>query len=238
MRRAIMTLLLLLPAAGLEAQQPTEQPRTLTVSAQGTAERAPDQAVLTVAVESEASSARDAARTNATKMERVVAALREAGAPADKIRTIGYELHPVYARQERSEDPPRIAGYRAVNRLQVTLDALDRVGPVLDASIEAGANRASDLFFQLKDPSAARLEALQLATEKARREAQAVAAAAGETLGLIQSIHTDSYSAPPPRPAMYERAMAMDAAVKVDTPVESGTLSVTANVTVVYRLGG
>jgi uncharacterized protein YggE len=42
---------------------------------------------------------------------------------------------------------------------------------------------------------------------------------------------------PPPAPAMeYARAAAMDA-MKVDTPVESGTLTVTANVSIVYRLG-
>lgn len=235
MRR--MTLALLLLPGTLAAQQQPEMPRTLTVSAQGTVERAPDQAVLMLAVESEAASARDAARTNATKMERVLAAIRGAGIPANRIRTVGYDLQPVYSRQERAEDPPRIAGYRAVNRVQVTIDALDRVGPALDAAIEAGANRAENLYYQLKDTSAARLEALELATAKARREAEVVARAAGERLGAVQSIHVDSYAPPPPRPVeMYARAQAMDA-MKLETPVEAGTLSVVASVTVVYRLG-
>lgn len=225
---------LLLPAS-LAAQQ-VEQPRTLTVSATASVERAPDQAILTLAVESEAENARDASRANAEKMQRVVAALRQAGIPADKIRTVGYELQPQYARENRGEDPPRIVGYRAVNRVQTTIDAIDRVGPALDAAITAGANRADQLYFQLRDASDARLEALRLATQKARREADAIASAAGETLGQAQSIHTDSYSPPPPRPpVMYDRAMAM-AEMKVDTPVEAGTLSVTAHVTIVYRL--
>jgi hypothetical protein len=235
MRKAVL-LLLLLPAV-VSAQQP-EMPRTLTVSAQGTVERAPDQAVLMLAVESESSNARDAARTNAGKMDRVLAALRRAGIAADRIRTVGYDLQPVYARQEQGDEPPRIAGYRALNRLQVTIDALDRVGPALDAAIEAGANRAENLYFGIKDTSSARLEALQLATAKAKREAEAVAAASGERLGVVQSMHVDSYMPPPPRPVeMYARAVAMDA-MKVETPVEAGTLAVTASVTIVYRLGG
>lgn len=228
---------LLLPVAG--AAQQVEQPRTLTVSAVAHVERAPDQAVLTLAVESESANARDASRANATKMERVVAALRQAGIPADRIRTVSYELQPQYARENRGQDPPRIVGYRAINRVQVTIDAIDRVGPALDASIEAGANRADQLYFRLKDATDARLEALRLATEKAKREAQTIAAAADETLGVAQSIHTDSYMPPPPpSPApMYDRAMAMEMVKVAETPVEAGTLRVSANVTIVYRLG-
>lgn len=231
MKTRLVLALLLLPAA-LPAQE-AEAPRTLTVAAQGTVERTPDQAVLSLAVESESGNARDAARNNASKMERVLNALRRAGLPADRIRTTAYQLHPVYARQERPEEPPRISGYRAINQLQVVIEALDRVGPALDAAIDAGANRASNLQFQLKDPGSARLEALKLATAKARSEAEAVAAAAGEVLGPIQSISTDSW-APSPRPMEYARAMAME---RADTPVEAGTLGVTASVSITYRLG-
>jgi uncharacterized protein YggE len=234
MKNVLLGCLLLLPA-GLAAQQQPEQYRTLTVSAQGTVERAPDQAVLMLAVESEASNARDAARTNAGKMERVLSALRRAGIPADRIRTVGYDLQPVC-----TAGPGRAtASDRRLPRAEPAAGDDRRpgpCGPALDAAIEAGANRAENLYFQLKDPSDARLEALRLATAKARREAEAVARAADERLGVVQAIHTDSY-APPPRPVeMYARAVAMDA-MKVETPVEAGNLSITASVTIIYRLG-
>jgi hypothetical protein len=228
----------LLAPAALSAQQFPPQPRTVTVSANAIAERAPDEAVMILAVESQATTAREAARANATKMERVVAALRQAGIAGDKIRTIGYELNPEYAQDNRGREAPRIVSYRAVNRLQVTIDAIDRVGAALDASIEAGANRASNLQFRLRDPAAARLEALSLATAKARAEAQAVATAADETLGPVLTIHTDSYMPPPPpMPApMYDmRAMAVEAPPM--TPVEQGTIAIMANVTMVFQLG-
>jgi len=236
MQKALLPLLLLVLPALLSAQE-AESQRTLTVSAQGIVERAPDQAMLVLAVESEAPSAQAAAQDNAPKMERVVAALRSVGIPAAAMRTTGYDLQPVYARPDQNNQPPRIASYRAVNRLQVTIDRLELVGPALDGAVAAGANRAENLYFQLKDPSAARLEALQLATDRARSEAEAVATAAGETLGLILSIQTDSYSPQPPRPVEFARAVAMDA-MQAQTPVQAGTLSVTASVTIVYRLGG
>ena len=236
MKRMLLLAALLAPAT-LEAQQPQPQPRTVTVSAYATVERAPDQAVMVLAVESQASTAREAARANATKMERVVAALRQAGIAADRIRTVGYELNPQYAQEDRGREAPRIAAYRAVNRVQVTIDAIDRVGAALDAAIEAGANRASNLFFRLRDPSDARTEALRQATQRARAEAQTIAAAADETLGPVLTIHTDSYMPPPPPMpgAMYDRmAVSVEQAA---TPVEQGTVSVTANITMVYQLG-
>ncbi|HSJ15084.1 MAG TPA: SIMPL domain-containing protein [Longimicrobiales bacterium] len=236
--KRILLLAALLAPAGAAAQQVPVPPRTVTVSANAMVERAPDQAVLVLAVESQATTAREAARANATKMERVVAALRQAGVAGERIRTIGYELIPEYAQETRGRDAPRIVSYRAVNRVQVTIDAIDRVGTVLDASIEAGANRASSLHFRLRDPADARMEALRLATQKARAEAQAIVTAADEVLGPVLSIHTDSFMPPPPPPmpgAMYDRmAVSMEAA---STPVEQGTISISAHVTMVFQLG-
>src|SRR5690606_12579627 len=103
-------LLLLLPAAGT-AQEREDTPRTITVSAQGTIEREPEEGVVTLAVESEASDARAAAEANAERMSQLTAALRGAGVAARNIRTISYELRPEYRRQvEQRNEPPEIAG--------------------------------------------------------------------------------------------------------------------------------
>ncbi len=222
-----------LPAAAQAPQAPP--PRTLTINANATVDRAPDQAILLLAVESEGTTAQRAAATNATMMDGVIGALRALNIPAAQIRTVSYELQPQYA-QDRGEQP-RITGYRALNQVQVVLDAIDRVGPTIDAALGAGSNRVSNLTFGIKNPSGARLEALAKAVEKARAEAEVIARAAGQTLGEPLSINTDSYYPPPPRP-MYARAQ-MDMAMSVaapPTPVEGGTLEIGATVNIVYRL--
>src|SRR5690606_12584202 len=106
---------------------------------------------------------------------------------------------------------PRVGGYRAVNMVEIRVDSLDELGAIIDAAIAAGANRVASLHFELQDMESARLEAIGLAVEKARREAEVVARAAGQRLGLPHSIQTSS-EVPFPRPMYAERAVAMDMA--------------------------
>jgi uncharacterized protein YggE len=222
----------------VSAQQPVgsqsaEEPRTLSVNATAVVDRAPDQAVIMLAVESEAESAREAAAANATKMDRVVSALKRLGIPSANIRTVSYELQPQYAQSENRE--PRIASYRALNQVQVTLSSIDRVGPTIDAALASGSNRVSNLSFGIEDTGAARLEALQKAVAKAKREAEAVATAAGQKLGVPLTIQVDGYAVQPPRPMPMYR-MAADMAMAPPTPVEGGTIQVSASVSIIYRI--
>ena len=237
MRGILAAVLLLLPGT-LAAQASTERPpRTISVNAQGTIEREPEVGEILVAVESEAPNARAAADANAERMTRLVAALRGAGVPERNIRTISYELRPEYSRQtEPTRVPPTIAGYRAINMVQVTVDTVARMGRIIDTAIASDANRVANISFRLRDPHSAHIEAVAIAMRNARREAEAVAEAAGERLGPALNINTGGYHAPPPPMPMYARAE-MDMA-QAATPVESGTLTIVATVNVVYELAG
>ena len=232
---AFSTLLLVPVAASAQQQEPP--PRTITVSASGTVEREPEQGLVLLAVESESPNAKTAAEANATKMSQLVAALRRTGVADRNIRTLSYELRPEYTQQVRdTREPPRIAGYRAINMVQITVDTVTRMGGIIDVAIGSGANRVDNISFRLRDHQAAHVEAVAIAMRNARREAEAVAQAAGERLGPALNIHTGGYAPPPPPPMpMYRRDMAMEQAM-APTPVEGGTLSVMANVTVVFKL--
>jgi uncharacterized protein YggE len=233
MRQLAVLGLVFLPFTAAAQQPPAEQPRTLSVTGVGTVEREPEKAVVTLAVESEASTARDASERNAELMVAVVAAVRGAGIPERDIRTISYQLVPVYGRPPQDGTPPRIAGYRAMNMVLVNVDSIGRVGRVIDAAIGAGANRVANLSFELRDFETARNQALERAVTAARREAEAVAAAAGQRLGEPLNI-TTSTMYPEPRPMMMDAIMARQAAV--ETPIEAGTLTVRATVNIVYKL--
>ncbi|MFO7260615.1 MAG: SIMPL domain-containing protein [bacterium] len=234
----------LLPACAARAQEPGEPPRptrdrTITVTGTGVVEREPDQAVIMLAVENRAETAEAAARANAETMDRVIAAVRRLGIERDRIRTASYQLHPEYARDEPrpgQTSEPRVVGYRAMNMVRVTVDDIARVGEVIDAALGAGANRVTGLSFQLRDPERARLDALALAVQNARAEAQALASALGETLGPALDVSTTG-RLPQPVPYLADAVLARTAEfATAPTPIEPGTLRVEATVTIVYRL--
>ena len=228
-------------AAMMESMHPRgPQPTRIVVSAMGTASRAPEQAVISLAIETAGRSARDAADQNAQVMDRIVAALRRLDIAEDKIRTTAYNMYPEYRHYEPTRDAeprqPEIIGYRVMNQVSVTVDGATRAGAVIDAALAAGANRVDGLFFQLREneADAVRADALREAMAKARAEAALLAQAAGLTLGAPIEISTSFGYMPPPMPMpMYARDMAQMAPA-APTPVQPGTVEVQASVNIVY----
>ncbi len=241
---AVLTVLALSWGAPAAAQQvvpaSAELVRTISLSATGTVRRTPDQAVVSLAVETRAPTAKQAAQQNAQKMDAVIRAIRAAGIPGERIQTEGYNLNPDYTFVNGGPGRPneqRLVGYVANNTVRVVVDTIARAGAVVDAAIAAGANRANGISYQLRDPDAARRDALKLAVEAARRDAEALAQAAGQSLGALLQLSTGYQETP--RPLFAMRAdMAAPAAAPPPTPVEPGQMEITASVTVVYRLQG
>ena len=221
----------------LSAQQPQNPPeRTVVVNATASIEREPERAQVLLAVESQATTARQAAAANATKMDAVIAALRRAGISGPNVKTVSYSINPEYARSPRddAQKPPVIASYRAINMVQVTVEPVSKTGEIIDIALQAGANRVHNLSFELRDPDAAHRDALRLAVAKAQAEAQVMAEAAGQRLGPPLQMSSGGYAIP-----RYARDMAgevMMAQAPAPTPIEGGTLTIMANVSITYRL--
>lgn len=225
-------------ALSLPAQQPDAypdgDPPTLTVAATGTADAPPDQAVLTIAVETVGASAEEALAQNATRADAVIRALTELGIPREDIGTSSFGLNPEYARPERGaeQQEPRIVGYRAYNMLRVEVDDAERVGEVIDTAAGAGGNRIGGPSFRIADPEPLRMRALDAAVSRARAEAEVLAAALGMTLGDPLRVETSYDGGQPPMPM--GRTMALEA--DVGTPIEPGTSTVTASVRITWSL--
>lgn len=217
------------------ANSPTTAVRdTGVIRVSGTAriEVAADRARLRFAMETEAKSAAEAADANAERMNAVLAAVRGAVADAGSIGTSGYGLSPIYNRPEPGA-AQTITGYRVQNHVEVTLTDVDRVGPVLDAAVRAGANRVAELSFFASDPAPARLDAIRQATARAQSEAEVLAAALGGSLGQALEVGVSGDDVFPQAVRFRTMEMAM-----ADTPVEPGSQTVTVTVNITFRLDG
>lgn len=243
-----MLALALLPlAAPALAQQPADRPaeRVIRVTGTGEVRVAPDVAHIDLAVETAVRTARAAGEENARVMDRLIRALTAAGVARNDIQTRGYTLFPEYAPQPPprplpadtvTPDRPRIVGYRATNVVTVRTSDLARVGTLIDTALGAGANRMHGLRFSLQDPEAARNRALTAATERARRSAEAVAAALGVQLGPVVEASTEAGVVGPF--VQYDRRMvSAEAGMAAPTPVEPGEQTISASVVVVYAIG-
>ena len=206
----------------------------LVVSGDGLAQADPDFAVVRLGATVQAEDAGEAqAQVNAI-MQKALEAVKGLDVDEKRVRTTGLSLYPVYdnnPRPDQQNGEPRIVGYRASNVVCVELDDLSKIGNVIDAAIDAGANELQGVDFQLKDDAEAKSTALREAVASARMKAEVLAEAAGMKLGDLIAISEGGTSVRPPEP-MYGRMSMMES----NTPVQPGQLEVGASVEMRFRL--
>ena len=207
---------------------------SLNLSATGEVKVAPDMATITFGVVTEAATAQEAMALNATQMTRVAAALRRAGIAERDIQTSGLNLQAQYDYVQN--EPPKLRGYQATNRVTVNINDLTKVGTTADAVVAAGVNQIDGISFGLKDPKTAEDQARRLAVQALQAKARLYAEALGVQLGGIRSLNEGGgYTPQPPMPVF---AMArMSSAGADSTPVSAGELSVKIEITGVYDIG-
>jgi len=216
------------------AQQRAARPPAIVASGDAVIAAEPDQAQIDLGVTTQARTAPEASKENAERVARVLAEVRKILATGDEVRTSGYALNPQYRYPQGGK--PEIVGYTANNTVRIKMAKLDDVGRLIDAAMQAGANNVGRLLFTLKDEDAVRLEALRLASVKARAKTDAMAAALGLKVVRVLSVAEGERSVQPiMRQATMARSEAMAAAAP--TPVEPGTVDVRATVTLTVEVG-
>jgi len=220
------------PSSPLQVHAMASYP-ALNLTASGEVKVAPDMATITFGVVTEAATAQEAMARNATEMTQVAAALRRAGIAERDIQTSGLNLSAQYDYVQN--EPPKLRGYQASNRVTVNINDLTRVGTTADAVVAAGVNQIDGIGFALKDPAKAENDARRLAVQALQAKARLYADALGVPLGGIRSLSEGGGFTPqPPMPMYALRAQAMDSGAS--TPVSGGELTVRIDVTGVYDL--
>ena len=226
--RLFLVAVFLLAGAPISAED-NETMRLIELSASGVIQMDPEIARIQLSVETSGSTAQLASEANADLMEKVLNKLHNSGLSKESVRTLSYYVNPQYDNSRRGELKP--IGFLAKNSIQVKLDSLSLVGQIIDAAISAGANRVTDIKYEVRNPQAAYREALGAAVKQATLQAEVLAAAAGEQLGPVHRIRSSS-------PIRFAESALKTMAVRgvASTPIESGTLEITATVTMEFQL--
>jgi uncharacterized protein YggE len=222
----IVAVFVMVAAPAVAQQAPASQPTepVIVVAGEGLIQAVPDRAWITVGAESRAASAREAQKRNTDLMTPVLDKLRAAGVPPDAIRTIAYDVQYEW---DYSSGKRVGRGYLARNMVDVRVDAVERVGKLLEIAGGSGATSLGGIRFDLKDRGKLERDALRQAVADARAKAEAAAAGAGRVVDRILRIEERGVVPPPGPEPMFRQAAQAQAA---QPPIAAGQIEIRADV--------
>jgi len=221
-------------SAQSQQQQQADSSKSITVSASGDVEATPDQAVVRVAVTATGNDSTAVRESLASDVQSVRDALEEYGVPRDEVRTAHFDI-----RQEREHTASgtEYGDYRGVHALEITTDDTGAAGELIDLAVDNGADQIDGVSFTLSDEKREQLhnDALEAAMGNAETRADTLASASDLSVTGVHSVHSADTGYRPYRMETTYVSAAGDAAAAGGTAVESGPVTVTADVRVTYN---
>ena len=213
---------------------PTVSGRTIHVNGNGSVSGEPDIASLNLGVAVERKSVAEAREVAASAMTALIDSLKANGIAEKDIVTQNFSIYPQY---DYWEGERKLRGYSVNNTVQAKVRELETLTDVIDDAAEAGGDNIvlNSIQFMIEDTTPLQEQARAIAVKNAKAKAQTIAEASGVTLGKPVTITENSYYESPPIPYAAAEAFA-DTAERTPTPIVSGDLTVTVNVTVVYEI--
>ena len=219
--------------------------RSITVVGRGEVKAKPDVATVNLGVEVTAPTVGEAMTEANARMKTILASMKNLGIADKDIETSNFSIN--FERQEpaapavseamqgaKANETKTPAGfYRVNNMIQVTIRDLDKVGDVLDAAVEAGANNVWGVSFGLDSTDALESEAREKAVADARTRAESLAELNDVTVGDVIAISEVIGGSPSP---VYAEAASFRGLGGGGAPVEPGELTFSTQIQVVYGI--
>src|SRR5215470_19524268 len=200
----------------------------ITVTGTGTVTGTPNQLVLSMGVQTSASSVSTALIEANHAARRVIGALQSDGVRKADIQTSGLSIQPNY-----SNGNPAPVGYGVSEQLTATLRDLAKAGSQIQAAVTAGGNATTvdGVSLNLTDTGALLARARAAAVRDAQAKASQFAHALGHQLGAVISLSSENSV---PSPVYYAAAGAVAAP---SVPISPGRQQVSVQITVIYAIG-
>ncbi len=205
--------------------------RTITVSGSGKVFIEPDIAYINIGVHTEGEDASTALDNNTSQVQKVIDAIKAQGVDAKDIQTTSFNIYP--SQQYGPNNEITSTRYMVDNMVYVTVRDLTKLGTLLETVVSSGANSINGINFDAADKSASQTAARKQAVDNAKALAQELASAAGVQLGNVYSISASVNNVYPMFD--YGKGAGM-AAASAEVPIQTGQISVTADVNMVFEI--
>ena len=215
---------------GTIGKAPAER-QTIAFDGTGKVVGNPDIATVDMGMTTQDTSAQNALKTNNTKMNALIAALKAVGVASADIQTSRFNVYPNY---DYSNSKQTIVSYTADQGVTVKIRNLDAISQVLDTAGQANANNVSGLDFTIDNPEALQASAREKAIADAMTKAETLSKELGIKFTKIVNF-TEANGGVSPMPLMsYDKASAGGASVAPS--IETGSLDITSNVTLTFEI--
>lgn len=210
--------------------QETKQIPQISANGEGKVKVTPDQASISVTVETKGNNAKDVKKQNDTKIDAVLKFIKKMNvAPAD-FKTERVALNPQYDYEKKKHS------YNATQTIVILLRDLGKYDELMEGLVNEGINRIDAVTFQSSKLAQYQSEARKLAMKEAKLKAEDYVSVLGQKVGKALTITDNSQTYyPQPMYAMMRKSEAMD----VNEPRETlalGEITITANVMVSFIL--
>ena len=230
-----VTLLLTVPAFA----QNNIEPPLITVTGQAEVRVPPDEVLFTLAVENVDKDMLVANRKTDDSVKQILAIARKYDVKPEDVQTSQISVQPKYNTDDMEYEARRtirrvLIGYQVAKTVAIRLREISRFDEMLADILKAGITRLSNLEFRDSQIRKHRDEARRMAIRAAKEKATLLAGEIGQSIGPAYSI-TETVRDYTPR-AVQNVSSDAGGAAESETALAPGTLSVTAQVTVRFRL--
>ncbi len=219
---------------------PNQQIPQITSSGEGEVATNPDQATAYIQIVSQGKIAREAQTYNKGLANKVKDTFLKNGLKEEDIETTSYTVNPertYYPPKEGQKEYYKIQGYTVTHTFKITVKDLEKLGELVDDSIQTGANSVENVEFGLSKQKEIQVkaEALKIASTKAKEKAQAIAESLGIQLGKVLSASESVGYTPYYAGFQANKAMLMDVEA-APSPITPGKVEVQTTVNLAYEI--
>lgn len=220
----IVLFLFLLPGFSVIAE--TIEKGYIAVTESTTKEISPNQAEISISIETSNKSLQTASEENKKIANKVYESLKNLLNPNDYIKTSNYSARAEYIYTNNKKN---IDKYVVSNTITIRVKKVELVSKLIDTAIAQGATNIENLQFSATDYDCSCNDALAELTKKAYNKAEFVAKSINSQIIGLKSINAtcNLENNPYPMGGMLARQSKMD---NFTTPIESGKLKIYANV--------
>ncbi len=230
MTRGILALLIASIACIPALAQRVDTRRLVSVTGEATAVVVPDEATVSVGVETDGLDIPKLKASNDQRVRAILDGVKALGIDGKHVQTSRLTIEPVYNYRDGKQELLR---YKMRNVVTIKVLDLSKVESVVNSSVSGGSNLLYGVSFMSSHEDAIRDSLRVEATKNARIRAGAMAVAASAELGKVVTLQEDQGNR-----MMYARAGGLAKSVEADssTPVEGGELSIRVAVTAVFEI--